>query len=193
MQKTMTGDKTRNEVIFGGFGGQGIITAGYIIGKAASVYEEKDSTLTRVYGPEARGSACRSSVVIDKEKVHYPYVQTPEIMIIMSQDAYEKYLSELGEGGILVIDSSIVEPDEKIRKYRVYKVPATEIAEEMGARIIANVVMLGFLAEIWDAITIESVKDSVRDTVPEKFIDLNLKAFGKGVEIAKEAKKEQTS
>lgn len=180
--------KRRNEITFGGFGGQGIITAGYITGKASSVYDGKDSALTRVYGPEARGSACRSSVVIEEEKVRYPYVQQPEIMVIMSQDAHEKYLSLLKEGGILIYDSSIVEPGEEIKKYKVYEVPATEIAEELGVRIIANVIMLGFLAQIWEAVSVDAMKKAVKDSVPEKYIDLNLKAFEKGRELAREKK-----
>ncbi|NIQ05383.1 MAG: pyruvate ferredoxin oxidoreductase [Candidatus Korarchaeota archaeon] len=187
MKQTTT--RTRNEIIFGGFGGQGIITAGYITGKASAVYDGKDSTLTRVYGPEARGSACRSSVVIEEEKVSYPYVQEPEIMIIMSKDAYEKYLSRLNEGGTLIVDSSLVSLDERAEKYKVYKVPATQIAEDMGVRIIANVIMLGFLSEIWKGVSVEAMRKSVKDTVPQKYVELNVKAFEKGVELAKEAKK----
>lgn len=183
MQKTTS--KRRSEIIFGGFGGQGIITAGYITGKASSVFDNKDSTLNRVYGPEARGSACRSSVVIDEEKVHYPYVQEPEIMIIMSQDAYEKYLSQLKEGGTLIIDSSLVKLDEKAENFKIYEVPATEMAEEMGVRIIANVIMLGFLSKVWDAVSVKAMKNAVRETVPKKYVDLNLKAFQSGVELAK--------
>jgi len=177
----------RREVMFAGFGGQGIITAGYIVGRAAAVYDDKEATLTQAYGPEARGSTCYSGVVIDEEEIDYPYIQDPEVMVIMSRDAYEKFLPRLREGGILIIDSTIVEADERANKYVLYKVPATQIAEELGARIVANVVMLGFLGVVWDAVSVEALREAVKSTVPKKYLDLNLRAFEKGVELGKKA------
>ncbi|MGC9345193.1 MAG: 2-oxoacid:acceptor oxidoreductase family protein [Candidatus Bathyarchaeales archaeon] len=179
--------ETRREIMFAGFGGQGIVTAAYITGQAAAIYDDKESTLTQIYGPEARGSACYSGVVVSEKEISYPYLLNPEIMVIMSQDAYEKFLSRLRGGGILIIDSSLVKPDERATKYRLYEVPATEIAEEMGARIVANVVMLGFVGGIWDAVSVEGLRESVKSRVPTKHLDLNLRAFEKGVELAEKA------
>ena len=139
--------KTRQEVMCGGFGGQGIVTAGFITGQAAVVYDGKEATLTQVYGPEARGSACYSGVVISEGDISYPYLLNPEIMVIMSQEAYEKFLPRLQVGGMLIVDSTIVKPDELAEKYRLYKVPATETAEKLGRRIVANVILLGFFGE----------------------------------------------
>ncbi|MGD8507155.1 MAG: 2-oxoacid:acceptor oxidoreductase family protein, partial [Candidatus Bathyarchaeota archaeon] len=87
--------ETRREVMFGGFGGQGIVTAGYITGRAAVVYDGKEAIFTQVYGPEARGSACSSGVVISEDEISYPYLLSPEIMVIMSQEAYTKFLPRL--------------------------------------------------------------------------------------------------
>lgn len=179
--------ETRREIMFAGFGGQGIVTAAYITGQAAAVYDDKESTLTQVYGSEARGSACYSGVVVSEKEISYPYLLNPEIMVIMSQDAYETFLPQLREGGILVIDSSLVKPDERSAKYRLYEVTATEIAEEMGARIIANVVILGFVGRIWGAVTLEGLRESVKASVPKKHLDSNLRAFEKGVELAEKA------
>jgi 2-oxoglutarate ferredoxin oxidoreductase subunit gamma len=184
--------RRRREVMFAGFGGQGIITAGYIVGRAAAVYDNKEASLTQAYGPEARGSTCYSGVVIDEEEIDYPYILDPEVMVIMSKDAYEKFLPKLREGGILIVDSSIVKPDERAKNYMVYEVPATEIAEQMGARIVANVVLLGFLGKIWDAVSVEAIRESVKATVPKKYLDLNLRAFDKGVELAEKAVKERS-
>ena len=105
----------------------------------------------------------------------------------MSQDAYEKFLPKLQEGGVVIVDSSLVEVDERVKKYRLYKVSATEIAEEMGARIIANVVMLGFVSRIWDAVSVEGMRESVKSRVPRKHLDLNIRAFEKGVELGEKA------
>jgi 2-oxoglutarate ferredoxin oxidoreductase subunit gamma len=179
----------RKEIMFAGFGGQGVITAGYITGRAAAVYDDKESTLTRVYGPEARGSACYSGVVVDEEEIDYPYVLTPEIMVIMSQEAYEKFLPQLQDGGVLIIDNSIVKPDEQAENYKFFTVPATQIAEEMGARVVANVVVLGFVAKIWDGVSVEGLRESVKATVPKRHLDLNLRAFQTGIELAEKALK----
>lgn len=179
----------RKEIMFAGFGGQGVVTAGYITGQAAAIYDDKESTLTRVYGPEARGSACYSGVVVDEEEVDYPYLLSPEIMVIMSQEAYEKFLSQLMDRGVLIIDSSIVKPDERAEKYKLYRVPATQIAEEMGARVVANVVMLGFVGRIWDGVSTKGLLESVKATVPKRHLDLNIRAFERGVKLAEEALK----
>lgn len=181
--------ETRKEVMFGGFGGQGIVTAGYITGRAAVVYDGKEATFTQVYGPEARGSACSSGVVISEKEISYPYILSPEIMVIMSQEAYEKFLSKLREGGMLIVDSSIVKLGKLAKKYQVYKVPATETAEKMGRRIIANVIMLGFLGRIWDAISVEALQKAVKARVPKKYLDLNIKAFQEGVKLAEKVLK----
>ncbi len=183
--------RARREVMFAGFGGQGIITAGYIVGRAAAVYDDKEATLTQAYGPEARGSTCYSGVVIDEEEIDYPYLLNPEVMVIMSKDAYEKFLPRLRKGGILIVDSSIVKPDERTRDYVVYEVPATEVAERLGARIVANVIMLGFLGKVWDAVSVEALRESVKTTVPRKYLELNLRAFEKGVELGEKALKER--
>lgn len=177
--------------MFAGFGGQGVVTAGYITGRAAAVYDDKESTLTRVYGPEARGSACYSGVVVDEEEIDYPYLLRPEIMVIMSQEAYEKFLPQLVDRGVLIVDSSIVKPDEQAEKYKLYRVPATQIAEEMGARVVANVVILGFVGRIWDGVSIKGLRESVKATVPKRHLDLNLRAFERGIKLAEKAIKEE--
>ena len=182
--------EVRKEVMFGGFGGQGIVTAGFITGQAAVVYDGKEATLTQVYGPEARGSACYSGVVISEGDISYPYLLNPEIMIIMSQEAYEKFLPRLQDGGVLIVDSTIVKPDKLAEKYRLYKVPATETAEKLGRRIVANVILLGFLGKIWDAVSVEALQEAVKARVPKKYLDLNLNAFQAGVQLADEALKE---
>jgi len=181
--------ESRKEVMFAGFGGQGIVTAGYITGEAAVVYGGKEATLTQVYGPEARGSACYSGVVVSHEEISYPYLLNPQIMVCMSQEAYEKFLPKLQQGGVLIVDSTIVKPDKRAEKHRLYKVPATEIAEKMGARVVANVIMLGFLGKVWDAVSVEALQEAVKARVPKKYLELNLKAFQTGVKLGEKALK----
>jgi len=181
--------ETRREIMFGGFGGQGIVTAGFITGQAAVVHDGKEATFTQVYGPEARGSACSSGVVVSETEINYPYLLNPQIMVIMSQEAYEKFLPKLQLGGVLIVDSTIVKPDKQAEKYRLYKVPATETAEKLGRRIIANVIMLGFVGKIWAAVSVEALQKAVEARVPKKYLELNIKAFQTGVKLAGEALK----
>jgi 2-oxoglutarate ferredoxin oxidoreductase subunit gamma len=183
--------KARREIMFGGFGGQGIVTAGFITGQAAVVHDGKEATFTQVYGPEARGSACSSGVVVSQEEISYPYLLNPEIMVVMSQEAYEKFLPKLKQGGVLIVDSTIVKPDKLAEEYRLYKVPATESAEKLGRRIIANVILLGFVGRIWDAVSVEGLQEAVKARVPEKYLDLNLNAFQMGVNLAEKALNER--
>jgi 2-oxoglutarate ferredoxin oxidoreductase subunit gamma len=112
-------------------------------------------------------------------------------MVVMSQEAYEKFLSKLQQGGILIVDSTIVKPDKKAEKYQLYTVPATETAEKMGRRIIANVIILGFLGRIWDAISVEALQEAVKTRVPKKYLELNLKAFQTGVKLGEKALKKK--
>lgn len=168
------------DIRFSGFGGQGIIKSGILIGKAASLYDNKYATLTQSFGPEARGGACSAQVVIDESPVLYPYIVAPEILVTMSQEAYEKFVAELVPGGILLTDADLVKP-EKIREdVKMYSIPATRIAEEMGNRIFANVVMVGFFTAITKTVSPEAVKKALPGSVPDRFVDINVKAFEKG-------------
>lgn len=170
------------DIRFSGFGGQGIIKSGTLIGKAASLHDDKFATLTQSFGPEARGGACSAQLVIDKEPVLYPYIVRPEILVSMSQEAYEKFLDDLLPKGILLTDTDLVKP-HKIRKdVDMYSIPATRIAEEMGNRIFANVVMVGFFTAITRVVDSEAMKKALPGSVPERFIDINIDAFEKGYE-----------
>lgn len=184
------------DIRFSGFGGQGIIKSGTLIGKAASLYDEKFATLTQSFGPEARGGACAAQLVIDEKPIFYPYIVRPEILVSLSQEAYEKFLDDLIPNGILLTDIDLVKP-HKIRKdVKMYSVPATRIAEEMGNRIFANIVMVGFFTAITNIVNSEAVKKALPSSVPERFIDINMEAFSKGyqygIDILEKKKPKQT-
>ncbi len=174
------------EIRFAGFGGQGIIRSGYLIGKAASLHDDKFATLNQAFGPEARGGACSAQVVISESRVLYPYITTPDILVAMSQEAYDKYKPELPDTGLLITDTDLVKVGKLAKKSRHYSIPATRFAEELGNRIIANVVMLGFFTATTGVITSEAMKKSLPGSVPNRFLELNIKAFDKGYEYGKE-------
>lgn len=174
------------EIRFSGFGGQGIIRCGLITGKALALYDKKHATMTQSFGPEARGSACSSQLVVSKDRVLYPYISIPEILISMSQEAYEKYEPELKDDGILIIDKDLVKLKPARGKIKVYAIPSTRFAEELGNRIIANLVMLGFFSSITGIVSSEAMKKALPGLVPGRFLDLNIKAFDKGFDYGKE-------
>ena len=120
-----------------GFGGQGIIRTGMIIGKALSLHGGKHATLTQAFGPEARGSACSAQVVIDDIPVTYPYITGVDYLIAMSQEGYSKFSGDLREGGTLIYEKELVVTDEPPGR-KMFGVPATRIAEELGVKIAAN-------------------------------------------------------
>ena len=169
-----------NEIRFSGYGGQGIIRLGLITGKAVSLFDNKFGTMTQSFGPEARGSACSSQVVVSDERVLYPYITKPEILVSMSQDAYEKYEPELRNGGLLIYDTDLVKLKPVRGGIRVYGVPSTRFAEEMGNRIFANLVMLGFFTAVTKVVSPEAMKQALPGLVPGRFLSLNIKAFEKG-------------
>ncbi|NQT80750.1 MAG: 2-oxoacid:acceptor oxidoreductase family protein [Candidatus Aminicenantes bacterium] len=179
------------EIRFSGFGGQGIIRCGLITGKALALFDNKHATMTQSFGPEARGSACSSQLVVSEDRVLYPYISIPEILISMSQEAYEKYEPELSENGILIIDKDLVKIKKSRGKIETYSIPSTRFAEELGNRIIANLVMLGFFSAITQIVSSDAMKKALPGLVPGRFLELNIKAFDKGYEYGKEILKKE--
>jgi 2-oxoglutarate ferredoxin oxidoreductase subunit gamma len=175
-----------SEIRFSGYGGQGIIRLGLITGKAVSLFDNRFGTMTQSFGPEARGSACSSQVVVSDERVLYPYITKPEILVSMSQDAYEKYEPELRDGGLLIYDTDLVKLKPGRAGLRVYGVPSTRFAEEMGNRIFGNLVMLGFFTAVTKVVSPEAMKKALPGLVPGRFLALNIKAFEKGYDYGVE-------
>ncbi|MBS1249291.1 MAG: 2-oxoglutarate oxidoreductase subunit KorB [Chloroflexi bacterium] len=173
----------RTEVQLGGFGGQGIMSAGKIIGRAAALYDQLESCFTQSYGPEARGGAAGSQVIIASDSIHHPHLVRPGSMIMMSQGAYSKYIPNLAPGGMLLIDSELVTlPDDHRADITTYGIPATRIAEEAGNNRAANTAMLGFWTAIVGAVSQDAMRQAVIESVPPKTVELNAKVFDIGYE-----------
>lgn len=179
---------TRSDIKLGGFGGQGIILSGYILGKAATLFAGKEAVLTQSYGPEARGGACSADVVISDGEVDYPYLRNINVLVVMSQEAYGTYTKHLKEGRMLLIDEDLVELDKKQvadMKWKVFSIPATRFAEELGKKIVANIVMLGFFTAVTDVVSYDAMKNAILSSVPKGTEKLNESAFNKGYEHGK--------
>ena len=170
------------EIRIAGFGGQGVILSAIVIGKAASIFQGGYATMTQSFGPEARGGACSAQVIISENPVLYPYVTRPDILVVMSQEAYTRFLPEIKENGILIVEQDLVRLSEIKAGVRVFSVPATRFAEELGKRMVLNSVMVGFFAAVTHLLDADALRRAVADSVPASFRELNLKAFDKGFE-----------
>lgn len=176
----------RTEIKIGGYGGQGVILSGYILGRAASIYDEKFATMIQAFGPEARGSACSAQIILSGEPIAYPYLTKPEVMIVMSQEAYTKFTPELASGGLLITEEELVSPHNLRKDVRHFSIPATRIAEELGKKMVVNIIMMGFVTAIAQLITPDAMRRAVLASVPKGTEDLNTKAFNRGFEYGME-------
>jgi 2-oxoglutarate ferredoxin oxidoreductase subunit gamma len=169
----------RKEIRISGFGGQGVALTGYILGKAFAIYDGYETVMTQSYGPEARGGASSANIVISDEPIAYPFIQHADILVALSQEAYTKFRPELKDNAQILIDEGLVNP---IQGDHPYTIPATQFAEKMGRRIVANMIMAGFFTSVTGLLEREAVEEAIRTSIKEKIVPLNLDAFAKGYE-----------
>jgi 2-oxoglutarate ferredoxin oxidoreductase subunit gamma len=168
------------EIRIAGFGGQGVILSAIVIGKAGCIYEGGFSTMTQSFGPEARGGACSAQVILSDSPVLYPYVTRPDVLVVMSQEAYSIFAPQVRENGTLIIERDLVRVDTIPTGVRVYSCPATRLAEELGKKMVLNIVMVGFFGAVTGLLQPDSLREAIANSVPEAYRDLNRKAFDKG-------------
>ena len=168
------------ELRIAGFGGQGVILSAIILGKAASIHQGAYATMTQNFGPEARGGACSAQLLLSGQPILYPYVTHPDIMVVMTQEAYTRFVRDLKEGGTLIVEQDLVRVTDLPRQTKVYSCPATRLAEELGKKMVLNSVMVGFFTAVTKLLDPDSVRNAVTDSVPATFRELNLKAFERG-------------
>ncbi|MFH1843245.1 MAG: 2-oxoacid:acceptor oxidoreductase family protein [bacterium] len=174
----------RYEVRLSGEGGQGLVLAGKVLAEAAAIYDDKNATQSQSYGPEARGGASRSEVIISDEDIDYPKAVNIDLLLALTQESVNKYHSDLKSGGILLVDSDAC-TDLPEGDFTVYRVPIIDIArEKVGKVLVANIVALGVLTELAGVVTREAVESAILARVPKGTEELNLNAFKAGVEAA---------
>ena len=174
------------EIRIGGFGGQGVILAAAVIGKAEAVFHGGYACMTQSFGPEARSGSSSAQVILSSQPILYPYVTQPDILVVMSQEAYTRFGPQLKPGGILIIERELVRIDKMPTGVRVYGVPATRLAEEIGKKVVLNIVMVGFFGAVANLLDPDALRKAVADSVPPAMQALNLKAFDKGFEYGAE-------
>ncbi len=173
----------RTEIRIAGTGGMGVVLAGVIVGEAAVVHGGLNAVQSQSYGSEARGTAAKSEVIVSDEAIRYPKVRKADYSVLMSQKALEMYLKDAREDGVLIVDPDLVRADDIEGAYEVVKVPAMKIADNLGLRLISNMVMLGALVKKSGLFDLEVLEKAVADVVPEKTLDLNLQAIRAGADL----------
>jgi 2-oxoglutarate ferredoxin oxidoreductase subunit gamma len=179
------------ELQFAGFGGQGVILAGMTVGRALVLYQGQHATLTQSFGPEARGSACSCQMVVAPDAILYPYLTRPHILVALSQEACRKFAPKVRPDGLLILEEDLVRPEGEIACAGIFCVPALRLAEELGRRLVLNMVLVGYftavtqqLPEAWGfpspLLSTESARRAVAESVPAGTQALNLAAFDKG-------------
>lgn len=183
------------DIRFAGFGGQGIVLMGIAVARGAAMYDlggnsvgngHGYATQTQSYGPAARGGHSRCDVKISKSDIHYPFIDRPDVLVLMSEQAYRKYLPGLKEDGIVIMDGDLIRERPDCQHFLI---PATNAAEELGARVVANVVMLGAFQKITGSVSSEALRMAVLDLVPAVTHELNEKALERGRELGEKALK----
>jgi 2-oxoglutarate ferredoxin oxidoreductase subunit gamma len=170
------------QIRISGFGGQGVALAGYILGKALSLYSGLEAVMTQAYGPEARGGASSATIVVSDVPVDYPFVQHPDILVVLSQEAYTKFRPAVKADATILIDADLV---HTLAGDHHYAIPATRLATDLGRRIVANVVMLGFLTAVTEIVSRTAMEQAIETSVKPHTVSLNLQAFSTGYAYAR--------
>jgi 2-oxoglutarate ferredoxin oxidoreductase subunit gamma len=175
----------RYEIRIAGFGGQGVVTIGKILGVAAVLHDKKNAVQTQSYGPESRGGACKSEIVLSDGEIHYPKVRSADVLVALSQTALDVYLKDLKPGGFLIIDPLTVLKEVPRSEIQVVKIPTAEIALKAGNKRFQNMVALGALCQLTGVVSPQALERAIEESVPPKTLAQNLEAFQKGIEYVR--------
>ena len=174
----------RWKVVFSGSGGQGVITAAVILAEAAVMFEDLNAVQSQSYGPEARGGATRSDVIISHSEIFFPKVLQPNVLICLTQMAYEKYNHILRPGGVLLTDTSFVSLEKELDAQRCELPLYKTVMAEIGKPVVFNIGVLGALLAIRPLVKVQAIMNVLQERLPVEFLDLNRKALEIGYELA---------
>ena len=176
----------RCRLVFSGSGGQGVITAAIIFAEAAALHEDLNAVQSQSYGPEARGGATRSDVIISENKINYPKVIQPNVLVCLTQQAYNKFYPIIRPGGLLITDSRFVQTERKVdarqREFNMYET----VMERIGKPIVFNICMLGVVTALTGVIKPEAITSVLEQRIPSSFMEMNRQALGIGMDLAAE-------
>ena len=175
----------RTRIVFSGSGGQGVITAAILLGEAAVIHEGINAVQSQSYGAAARGGATRGDVILSDDEINFPVVTQPNIVVCLTQEAYNSFAPEIRPGGTLLADQRFVKTTRKVDARQV-EVPMYEtVMREIGKPIVFNICVLGALLGLVELVRSESVLQAIKDRVPKDYVELNTRAFNLGFELGR--------
>ena len=177
----------QKEITISGVGGQGMILCGTLIAEAAAIHDHKRATLSSEYGVETRGTFAKSDVIVSDEEIYFPDVTEPDLIICLAQVAYERYSGKCGDKALIIYNEAEVTPNPQYAASE-RGVNITKIAKELGHPAVANIVTMGIVAGLLEAVSVEGAEGAIRNFFSkrgEKMVALNCKAFETGYEIGK--------
>ena len=174
----------RYRVVFSGSGGQGVITASIILAEAAVLYEGLNAVQSQSYGPEARGGATRSDVIVSDRDIRFPKVNQPNVLVCLTQEAYNKFANMIRPGGLLLTDNHFVTPARKVDARQVELGMYKEVMDQIGKPVVFNICVLGAMLGLVPIVKIESISKVIETKIPAGFLDMNRKALDLGFQLA---------
>jgi 2-oxoglutarate ferredoxin oxidoreductase subunit gamma len=178
----------RCRLVFSGSGGQGIITAAVILAEAAVIYENMNAVQSQAYGPAARGGATRSDIIISESDINFPKVIQPNVLICLTQEAYNTFCNIIRPGGLLITDARFVKTEKKVDAQQKELSMYVAVMEKIGKPIVFNICMLGAVISLTDLVEPESIMKVLENRIPSGFLEMNRKALELGIEIGSEFK-----
>ncbi|RLB83080.1 MAG: 2-oxoacid:ferredoxin oxidoreductase subunit gamma [Deltaproteobacteria bacterium] len=176
----------RVRLVFSGSGGQGVITASIVLAEAAVIYDDLSAVQTQTYGPEARGGATRSDVIISESEIYFPKVKQPNILVCLTQKAYSKFYSIIRPGGLLITDAHYVKLERKVDAIQIELPMYNRVMDEIGNPVVFNICMLGSLIGLTNLVRAESIIKVLETRIPPDFMAINRKAFNLGISLISE-------
>ena len=177
----------RCRMVFSGSGGQGVITAAIILAEAAVLHEELTAVQTQAYGAAARGGATRSDVIISDSPINFPKVIQPNVLVCLTQEAYNKFYDIIRPGGLLIMDTRFVQPLLKVDAVQRQLPMYQAVMEKIGKPIVFNICMLGAVVGLTGLVRPESIMKVLEERIPPGFIEMNRQALELGLEMGREA------
>jgi 2-oxoglutarate ferredoxin oxidoreductase subunit gamma len=175
-------------MVFSGSGGQGVITAAIILAEAAVLYNGLNAVQSQSYGAEARGGATRSDIIISGTSIHYPKVIQPNVLVCLTQEAYNKFYSIIRPGGLLIADTRYVKTEKKVDAQQKEIEMYDTVIEKIGKPIVFNICMLGTVVALTELVKPESIIKALEKRIPADFLNMNRKALELGIQLGEAAK-----
>ena len=174
-------------MVFSGSGGQGVITAAIVLAEAAVLYDNLNAVQSQVYGPEARGGATRSDIIISDSAIRYPKVIQPNVLVCLTQDAYNKFYPVIRPGGLLITDTRNVKAEKKVDAQQKELAMYETVMDEIGKPIVFNICMLGAVIHLTKVVKPKSVMKILEKRIPADFLEMNHRALNIGIKLGEAA------